>query len=436
MKSQKQLGFKLTAIKSISFLWVGSLLSAGLAFLTQVLLARTLSVDGFGVYSSSLAFLALLAPLIGFGIAPFWLKSFGGEGWKAIEWIKPSFLFLYSSSVLVVLCIYLWAAVGPHNTDSKYVLYIMAAHVLCQNIVELIGCKFQLEERYVELSVWQFLPHFLRFTALVLCLVFLDFNIFWVACSYLVVSGLIIFLGARSLTDLYKGHIALKGHGERALNIDKRALRMVDVVNGAWPFGLAAIAHLIYFQSDIVLISYFKGNQDAGIYNAAFTVITAVYLLPAVLYQKYLLPKLHRWSNSDREIFIEVFKKGTMLMLVFGCIAALTIWISADYFVPLIFGDNYITASSVLKIIGLSVPAIFVALSVGASLVTQEHMRRKVKYMLAVACVNILLNVYAIPVYGVIGAAWATVISNYLLLTLYSYGAARFVFKYKVKIYA
>lgn len=436
MKLQRQLSFKLSDIKSISFLWVGSLFSAGLAFLTQVLLARMLTVDGFGVYSSSLAFLALLAPLIGFGIAPFWLKSFGGEGWKAIEWIKPSFSFLYVSSVLVVLGIYLWAALGPHNTNMKYVLYIMAMHVLCQNIVELIGCKFQLEERYVDLSIWQFLPHSLRFISLILCAIFIDVNVYYVAFVYLIVSGVIISIGARPLADLYKGNIALKGHGERASNLDKRSIGIVNVMSGAWPFGLAAVAHLIYFQSDIILISYFKGGQSAGLYNAAFTIITAVYLLPAVLYQKYLLPKLHRWSNSNREVFIDVFKKGTVLMLVLGCIAALIIWISADYFVPLIFGNNYIAAASTLKIIGLSVPAIFVSLSVGASLVTQEHMRQKVKYMLSVACVNVLLNVYAIPIYGIIGAAWATVISNYLLLTLYSYGAARFVFKYKVKTYA
>jgi len=81
-------------IKEVSFLWLGSILGALSAFALQVILARELGSQNFGLFASSLAFITLMVPIAGFGIAQSWLKVFGLEGMNALRWLKGSFRFL------------------------------------------------------------------------------------------------------------------------------------------------------------------------------------------------------------------------------------------------------------------------------------------------------------------------------------------------------
>ena len=93
--------FKLKAFKEVSFLWIGSLLGALVAFFIQVLIAKKLGVEEYGLFSAVLAVIALLIPLVGFGVSQFWLKAYGKEGGDAQRWLKTSFNFLVLSSLVV-----------------------------------------------------------------------------------------------------------------------------------------------------------------------------------------------------------------------------------------------------------------------------------------------------------------------------------------------
>src|SRR5690606_1681884 len=85
-------------------------------------------------------------------------------------------------------------------------------------------------------------------------------------------------------------------------------------------------------------------------------------------------------------------------------------------------------ATAVIAILCVAIPGRYLATSVGAVLVTQDNMRRKVWLMGLTAAVNVGLNLWLIPRYGVAGAAWATVASETVLLMLYLGAVHRYVF--------
>ena len=70
---------KKKAFNALALLWLGTLIGAGLAFLTQIILARKLGSEYFGMFSAVLAMVTLVTPLAGFGISQLWLKVFGQE---------------------------------------------------------------------------------------------------------------------------------------------------------------------------------------------------------------------------------------------------------------------------------------------------------------------------------------------------------------------
>lgn len=418
------------ALGAISLLWVGSILGAALAFFTQVLLARELSPEGYGTFSSALATVTLFSPLAGFGVQGFWLKIFGVEGWNAKRWLTASFRFVTVSTTLTLSVYFLWVFLGPHDTSSQYLLLIMAPVILGYLSLELVTSKLLLEERFQALALWQMFPHFCRFMiVLVLPIVFLKpEGAESIACVYSIVAIAVFAVGAKQLLSMLGENFALKGHGVRAEHISFGNINFTEIARQSWPFGMATVFHLIYFQSDIIFLKYISGDKVAGIYNVAFTVLAAVYILPSVIYQKFLLPKIHRWSNHDRVKFYEVYRKGNIVMLVLGAIAMVCIWCSGWWAIPMLFGHEYEEAVFILNILAICAPVMFVASSVGASLVTQDHMARKVKYMGAVALINVLLNVLLVPKFGAVGAAASTVICNSILLAVYYIAAQKLVF--------
>lgn len=423
------------ALSAVSLLWFGSLIGAGLAFLTQVVLARELTPGGYGVFAAALATVTLLAPLAGFGVQGFWLKVFGAEGWQATRWFPASFRFV-TMSTLVTLSIFLaWAVWGPHDESTKWLLFLFSPVILGYLFLELVTSKLLLEEHFNRLALWQMFPHFARLllVMLVVLVVVSRPSVELIAGIYSSVAIVVLVVGCAQLRIMKNGRFDLKGHARTgSARLDEvnsvEPIRILNVARQTWPFGLATVFHLIYFQSDIILLKYISGNEVAGIYNVAFTVMAAVYLLPSVIYQKLLLPKIHRWANHDREKFYQVYRKGNIAMLVLGLAAMLAIWSSVFWAIPLLFGEQYIQAIDLLNILAFCAPIVFVASSVGATLVTQEHMVRKVKYMGAVALLNIVLNLVLIPEFGAVGAALATVASNLVLLLIYYISAQKLVF--------
>ena len=416
------------AARHISLLWLGSLGAAGLAFTAQVLLARHLPTADYGSLAAALATVNLAAPLAAFGIGAYWLRAFGAEGWQARRWLRPSLRFIALSTAAAAALVALWAGYASPDPLSRAVLLWLLPLLAAQAAIELVNARFQLEERYSELALWQLLSHGGRFlvvlAAVALGLGLLPITIGYAAVAVAIVAGAVWLLGG-----MLGGRLRLRGHpAADALAPVPAPVSIRQVPQQAWPFALGAAFYLIYFQSDIVLLHWLSGAEAAGIYNVAFTVLAAVYLLPGAIYQKYLLPKLHRWAEHDRDRFLAVFRTGNGSMLLLGLIALLGLALAAPRAVPWLFGPQYAPAGALLLVLALAVPARFLSTSVGGVLVTRQHMRRKVLYMGAVAVFNVGLNLLLIPPFGYYGAAVATLLSEILLLALYLLGARRHIF--------
>lgn len=68
---------KKQAVKSVTFLWKGSLLGSGSTLVIYMILARYLGVEQFVVFSSAIATITVLSLFVGFGVSQLWLQHFG-----------------------------------------------------------------------------------------------------------------------------------------------------------------------------------------------------------------------------------------------------------------------------------------------------------------------------------------------------------------------
>lgn len=416
------------AAAALSLLSFASAFGAALVLVTQSLLARHMGPSSYGLFASSLATVSMIAPFAGFGLSQFRLRVYGVEGWAADRWIRPSLKFSLLTLTVAFAAVAVWAfAIAP--ADTRLVLLLLAPLILGAMGVDVVSSKLRLEERYRLLSLWQLMTPGGRMLVAILVVLFASAPATLVAAGYGLVGIAVAAFAAPHVRAMLRGEMALHGHGPRPAALADAAApapNAWDVWRDAWAYGAAAALYPVFFQVSTVLLKYLGSDAQAGLFGISMAVMTAIYLIPSTIYHKFLLSKLHRWATHDRPRFWMVYRRGIVLMLLFGLAIGAMMWMVTPVLVPLIFGDAYIGVVRILMVLALCPPIRFLTTAVGSVLLSSTHMYYRVLMLALSAGVTIALDVVLIPRWGELGAAWAIVAGEIALLTMTWIGARRF----------
>ncbi len=242
----------------------------------------------------------IVSPLTAFGLQAFWLKVFGREGWHAMRWIRPTFVFCLLSTVLTMLGVAAWALLGLGMEDRvAWCLLILSTNLLSVASIEVVTTRFLLEEKPLPLMVWQTLPQVVRFLVVVGVLMATTTpDAVTVAWLYAFVGGGLALASVPSMMALARGRMHMVGHQKPgAISLDVRP-GVLAVAKETWAFGIGNLFFLVYFQSSVIFISHYLGAEATGTFGVAVTLLAALYL-PTTVYQKLLMPRLHRWAYQD-----------------------------------------------------------------------------------------------------------------------------------------
>lgn len=416
--------------RSISLIWMGSIINSISNFLILLLLTKILSANEYGLFTSSLSIVLIFSFIGGLGLSQSLLKIFAEEGVRGKRWINSSFKYLFITILSTILLLLLWIFLAPNDNQTKITLIILIIFMISQILLEIIHVKYQLEQSYMRLSFWQMIPSFIRLIVILLYFLFADeFKLYDITLIYAIVSIGIITYSLLELKKMNSNKFNIIEHKNTDNNTNKNIHEnIINVFKISFPFGIASVLSFIYVQSDVIMIKYLISNEAAAYYNVAFIILTAIYLLPSVFYQKYLLPKIHQWSVHDKNQLYYVYKLGFKYMFIIGFLLMIFIIMYSKYIIHFLYGESYNKSIDIIIILAVSIPFYLLSFSSATILTTKKNIQKKVYYMLIVAISNISLNLVFIPKYGAEGAAYATVISNVLLLFLYNYGVNKYTF--------
>lgn len=402
-------------------LLVGAFTSAVFTLLTTTVSARYLGVADFGLFSTGLAAIGIVVPLASMGVAGFLLKELSGTGFEAIKYLRPSSRLLVIG-VAIGLTLVLVFSFLQHEIELRNIVLLLALTIPGLVLLELLVCKLQIEERYFPLSCWQSALAVVRFfIVLVAFYFFSEMGSLGLAFVYVVSVCTIALAAVPLVRRLFRGCIVLPGRENliesRVVTQDK--VSIYSVFDQSWPFAASALLYLVYFQIDVVLLSFMVSSSEVGLYVAAHSLIAATYLLPNVVYQRFLMPKLHRFANQSVIQFNRIVYMSAGLMMAVGVCVTFLFWTSASLLVMSFYGDQYFDAIFLVEILVVCILFRFVSTSFGAPLNTSGLVKVKIRIMGFSAVVNVVLNLILIPDHGGVGAALATVVSEFLLMVLF-----------------
>ncbi len=179
------------------------------------------------------------------------------------------------------------------------------------------------------------------------------------------------------------------------------------------PIGLMLIFNLIYFRSDLLLLSFLRPAQDVGIYGIAFRFFDFFIAIPLFM-SNALYPFLLKAKDSN-SFFVKV-KKNSFLYLVLSMVLVVVAWIIAPFFFS--FKSDFEIAIIPFRILLVSLPVFFLTSLFQWAIIVRKNQFFLAYVYFASAVLNVVLNVIYIPHYSYVGSAVITGISECFVLIL------------------
>lgn len=195
------------------------------------------------------------------------------------------------------------------------------------------------------------------------------------------------------------------------------------------PMLLSNSLFLIMNWTDTLMLSAFRGEDEVGIYNTSLK-IAALNSIILVAINSIAMPKFAElYIRNEKQAFKNFVKQSTLLMFLVSFPVLLVIFLFPKFLLG-IFGDEFTIGITALLILAFG--QFFSAIS-GSTVqilnMTGRHKQAR-NILIISTVINIALNFYLIPIYGINGAAIATAFSTVLwnvLAVLYIYKYFKFL---------
>lgn len=190
------------------------------------------------------------------------------------------------------------------------------------------------------------------------------------------------------------------------------------LVRAGIPFALTTFATMLSFRMDTVLLSLWNSAQEVAWYNIAYNLIFALLALSSS-FNSALVPSLTRQYKLDPEAVGRFYANTVKLLWIAAVPIAIGTTFLAERLVVLIYGAEYAPAGFVLQILIWVLPVLMITAFCGSMTTVFHREVSTARINLINAAFNIGLNLWAIPRYGLAGAAVTTVITEVLCLVQY-----------------
>lgn len=209
------------------------------------------------------------------------------------------------------------------------------------------------------------------------------------------------------LNSLKKYSLSLKG-------IFTNSKHLFPLIKITYPLGLAVLFNYLYDKIDLLLISKFLNYDEVAYYNIGYGVFkTATLSFSFILFTGFTQISFLSRNVKAVKLFL---KKYTTIIIVICLIATAMLYLFAEQIIIFFYTENYFDSIIVLKILSFALIAVGLNNLCGITLNGMKQFKTVMIITVAAVILNIALNIYVIPIYGIIGASFITVSTEYFIL--------------------
>jgi len=381
------------------------IIGSALAFISFAFIARSLGKEGFGDYSTAMAFGYTASALADLGLYAVLIRDISRG--SADERRIVSHVFFLRVAILLafsVLIFILGLVLPGYSSTLRLAIGFGIIAFAFSSLSQLLIAIFQ---KYFDLGKVALAEVVGRGAQLAV-----------VYIAYTLHSGLFLFLTAAIVGAFFIFAVELV-FARRLIPFgfafDTRFSKELFIT--ALPIGISLMFTLIYFRVDTILLSLLASQEDVGVYNVAYKVLEFLIFFPAV-FAGIVMPLLSRYAATDLGRFKDVFQKSFDVIVVFATPIVAAGFILAPRIVTLAGGEDFQDAATPLRWLFVAVWFIFLGNLLGRAIIALEEQKKAAWIYGGGMIFNVAANLIVIPRYTYNGAAASTVATELVITGL------------------
>ncbi len=406
-------------IKSIAqnTLWqvLGKVVGTILGLATIALLTRYLGSEGFGYYSTALAFMQFFGVLVDMGLYLVCLKEMAAQPENETKIFNNILTLRIVSAVILLGGGALLIFAFPYPAEVKWSAVIVAFSFLFMSLAQILTTVFQKSLKMGLVALAEVAGR-AGFLLSVILFIYYQSSLTVVMWSN-VVNTLIYFL---ILWFLIKKYVAI------SLAWDFSYWK--TVLNQSWPIALGIAFNLVYFRADTIILSLYRPASEVGIYGAPYKILEIIVTFPH-MFMGLVMPILTAaWVSQNLERFKNALQKTFDFFMILAIPMVLGSIPLSDKIMRLIAGPGFGASGQILPALMLATGIIFAGILFTYCLVILDKQKTMLKYYFSGAILSLIGYFIFIPRYSYFGAAWVTVVVELFIAVsagLLSYKFAR-----------
>lgn len=386
----------------LTFAFVGQKI---LSFIYFTLIARFAGVEDTGKYFFALSFTTVFSIFIDLGLAPVLIRE-GSKFKEKINTYLNNILGIKSIlSGITFLAVIIVINLLGYPPITKNLVYLAAIIMVLDSFHLSFYNTFRAHQNLKYEALGVVIGQFLTLTAGGAALIF-GWPLYFLILAVMINSLFNFF---------FSFYLAVKKLGLRIRpTLDRGIIKTLFKI--ALPFAVAGIFVKVNFF-DSVLLSILTEDKYVGWYSVPFKITFALQFIP-MAFAASIFPAMSKLYLTSRESLASVFQKAMMYLAVIAIPAAVGIAVLADQIIISVYGVDYTPSVLPLRILIFSLVPIFLNFPVGSLLNACDKQVTNTINMGISTVLNIILNIFLILKYNIVGAAMTALISHTLLFIL------------------
>lgn len=384
-----------------------------LAFVLQIVLARSLDAASFGVYSYVLAWITMFVFVAKFGLDTAALRFIpeyiAQNRWSEVRgFIRASTFWALGLSVAVgcILAALAMSAGVTLGLEPEAAFLVAGITVPVNAYLIMQGAYLQAFRLIVSSQAPQ----------VVLRPIFL-------ACAVLILSRLcgidlnavdVLWLNIASImAGMFVMHWLQRRYFPKEVSAGGRTYLNAEWLKVAYPMLLVTGFNMMLNQVDIIMVGMLRDPVEVGVYSVASR-LSLLVPFGLLVVNSIVAPMISRmYSNRELIGLQNVLTKAAWAGLLLS-VPVVAVFVLASDRVMLYFGSQFLAGAGTLAVLAASRFVVALSGASGYLLSMTGHQKQAAYIMGATVVINIALNWWWIPVFGMFGAALSSVLSSLL----------------------
>jgi O-antigen/teichoic acid export membrane protein len=395
-----------------AFVSLGSVVNGVSLLVINIILARSLSQEVFGVFSLSILALSTMGELSDFGLNSGLLR-FGSYyvATNQIDKFKQLLKTIWQWRLGLTVLLTVGGIVLSHPI-AKYIFgqpsisaYIACAFLGTGGVILLgfLATFLQSKQMFFYQASVQSLKGILRLVIIVMLAVLGVKNLFIYLSAYIFVPWMLFLANYRVFPE---------GFTQVVVEEDVKKKLHSQLTKFSFWLTLSSLIAIASGKIDQLMVSHFLGLEKVAIFTVAWQFLQ---ILPVIYgsISSVLIPKMS--AVADKEGLV-LFLRRTLKWILAGALGVGILVYPSQYLIALFFGANYISSMPVYLLLayGHVLNIIIIPFSLVINIFNKTYL------MVFSAIINLLINVLGsltlIPLYGIMGVVYTFVFSMVFML--------------------